>query len=296
MERRSHGQQVEQLTGDIEIRSGHTSEALLWPFGWMRPLATALDYARRWIGTAFSFVLFGIGSVWLGAVAVPLVYMRVRDPQQRLVRVRALVGHAVRFFVGFIRAVGVLEYRYEGLEHARPGASYLIVANHPTLIDIVFLLARFPMADCVIKQRMARNPITRQIAQAAGYLSNDDPVTLLEDAVAGLKNGRSLILFPEGTRSDASGLMSFKPGAAAIAIRSGRNCLPILIRCEPLTLTRSTRWYQIPRRRALISISVQPPVSPARVLGDALHSRYARRRFNAWLQSYFEERLAASRF
>ncbi|MBA3564607.1 MAG: 1-acyl-sn-glycerol-3-phosphate acyltransferase [Gammaproteobacteria bacterium] len=258
----------------------------------LRGPVAAVGYGWRWLGTALSFVLFGAGSILLGIVVVPLVSLASRDPAQRLQRVRGIIGGALRFFIVVTRHAGLMSYEVEGLENMVAGRSYLIVANHPTLIDAVFLLAFFPMADCVIKEGMARNFFTRHLVRAANYIPNADPVALLDAAVARLKSGRSLILFPEGTRTVPGAPLCFKPGAAAVAVRSGRECLPVVIRCEPMTLSKSDRWYRIPPRRAGFSISVQPPVAPAQVIGAEPVSRYANRSFNAWLQAYFSARLA----
>ncbi|MGH8722252.1 MAG: lysophospholipid acyltransferase family protein, partial [Burkholderiales bacterium] len=191
------------------------------------------------------------------------------------------------------RRSGLMTYDVEGLENIVAGRSYVIVANHPTLLDAVFLLAQFPMADCVIKEAMARNPFTRRLARAADYIPNSDPVALLESAVARLKAGRSLILFPEGTRTEPGRPLRFKAGAAAIALRSGRDCLPVVIRGDPPALGKSDRWYHIPPRRVHFSLSVHAPMSPVRGLDAA--QRGAHRSFNRRLEAWFAARLGGSR-
>ncbi|HUO81324.1 MAG TPA: lysophospholipid acyltransferase family protein [Gammaproteobacteria bacterium] len=257
--------------------------------------AAVADLGWRWIGTALSYAVFGLGSVVLGLVAVPLVTVAIRDTPRRVACVRSLIGGAMRFFIRFAHGIRLMDWHCEGLERARAGESYLIVANHPTLIDAVFLLAQFPQADCVVKAGMVRNPFTRQLVRAADYIPNADPVALLETSVERLVAGRSLILFPEGTRTAPGRLPALKPGAAAVAVRSGRRCLPVVIRCEPPTLSKSDPWYRIPRRRPHFSLAVQPPVAPSAVLDETLESRYAHRAFNAWLEAYFAARLEGVR-
>ena len=69
----------------------------------------------------------------------------------------------MRFFLFFMNIVGVLRYQISGQEHIDSNRNYLIVANHPSLIDVVFLLSLFPTADCVIKQELRENFWTRHL-------------------------------------------------------------------------------------------------------------------------------------
>jgi 1-acyl-sn-glycerol-3-phosphate acyltransferase len=57
-----------------------------------------------------------------------------------------------------------------------------------------------------------------------------------------------LIIFPEGTRTPADGLIRLKRGAAHIAIRGGRNVTPVVICCTPPTLSKSDKWWRMPAR------------------------------------------------
>src|SRR4029077_834071 len=75
-------------------------------------------------------------------------------------RVRATSRAYMRSFVGLMSAVGVLSYDFEGAERlGRPGQ--IIVANHPSLIDVVFLIGFTPQATCIVKEALFHNPLTR---------------------------------------------------------------------------------------------------------------------------------------
>ena len=103
------------------------------------------------MATASSFAVFGIGGFILGTLILPIVALCIRNPSRRLRIIRRLVGGSMRGFVYYMKGVGVLRYRIDGLHHVDPAQNYLIIANHPSLIDVVFLLAWFPSADCIIK-------------------------------------------------------------------------------------------------------------------------------------------------
>src|SRR3546814_9151487 len=99
-----------------------------------------------------------------------------------------------------MRALGVSSWEIHGAERLKvPGQ--LIIANHPTLIDVVLLLGYIPQTDCIVKASLFHNPFTRLPLHWAGYIGDSNPTQLVADCVATLKAGHSLMIFPEGTRS-----------------------------------------------------------------------------------------------
>jgi 1-acyl-sn-glycerol-3-phosphate acyltransferase len=136
----------------------------------------------------------------------------------------------------------------------------MIVANHPSLIDVLFLLACVPEAVCIVKHALRRNPVLTWLIGWAGYVSNGSPDGLVRDCVAALAGGHSLIVFPEGTRSTPGCPLALRRGAARIALESGAPIVPVRIHCEPSTLTKGTRWYQIPPRPPHLSFVVGAPL------------------------------------
>ncbi|MDN3521811.1 lysophospholipid acyltransferase family protein [Halomonas ramblicola] len=220
-----------------------------------------LDQWRRGLGTALSFSAFGLGGLVIGLVVAPVLQLAVREPRRRRRLARRVIRQAFRAFIGLMRALGVLDYRLEGGERlTRPGR--LILANHPSLIDVVFLLAHVPDADCIVKGRLATNPFTRGPIRAAGYITNREPEAVMEAARASLAEGHPLILFPEGTRSVPGRPIKFRRGGANIALRTGTPITPVLIRCEPTTLTKGEPWYHIPSRKVRINLRVLDDLPP----------------------------------
>jgi len=251
------------------------------------------DYGRRWLGTAISFAAFGLGGLLLGITVLPLILLLVRNPVRRRYLTRSVAGRAQKLFVFLMRSLGVLDYEITGLEHINAAQNYLILANHPSLIDVIFLLSVFPNADCVIKAQLRRNTFIGPLLSATDYIVNTDPVALFEKSVERLRGGSSLILFPEGTRTEPGKPLTFLPGAAAIAARTDCLCLPVMIRCTPTTLTKADRWYQVPSRKVWFEMAIQPAIRPSRVIGDDISARIGARDFNSYLQQYFSENLSS---
>jgi 1-acyl-sn-glycerol-3-phosphate acyltransferase len=243
-----------------------------------------LDYSRRLFGTTVSFAVFGVAGLVMGLVLFPFLFVFIRDDAARQRVARSLIGRGFGAFVWMMKVLGVLTYEINGWERARAGHSYVIVANHPTLIDVVFLVSMFPHADCMIKEGVIRNPFMRSTVRAANYISNIAFDDLLESCVARVKEGSSLLLFPEGTRSVPGQPIEFKPGAATIAIRTGASVLPVAIQCMPPFLMKEKPWYYVPSSRPHFSIRIMSPVSLCDLVPDCHDERRARHAMNEALR------------
>ena len=228
-----------------------------------------LDYCVRWCGTAISFACFGLGGSFQGLFIHPVIWLCVRDPVRRRRAGRCVVANSMKLFMWLMQSLGLLTWEIQGREHVKADKNYLILANHPSLIDVIVLVAGFPEANCIVKSAVARSPLFAAVIRSSGYISNEDPVAMLVRAADSLRAGGSLIMFPEGTRTDSGGQPRFPEGAAALAFRAGCDCLPAFISCSPPTLTRQDKWYQVPERRVRFIAAIQPPLDPADRLAQA---------------------------
>jgi len=218
-------------------------------------------YGWRLLATAAAFALFGLSSLVLGVIVLPLLRVLPGSAAGRRRRVRALLGSCMRWFARVLQHLGVLTFEFRGSERlGLPGQ--LILANHPTLLDAIFLLGFAPSSGCIAKQSLWRNPITRWTVLAAGYVSNDPTDRMIEDASRALQEGQSVIIFPEGTRTVPGQALHFHRGAAAIAIRAASLVTPVFVRCSPPTLAKSDPWYRIPERRVHYSLRTGEDIDP----------------------------------
>ncbi len=255
-----------------------------------RTLPARLDHAWRVVGTGLSFLAFGIGGLVLRLCVFPLLQLGVRDPARRRKLARRWIQRSFAGHVWLMHTLGVLTYEIRGRERLQR-RGLLILANHPTLIDVVFLISLLPDADCVVKVGVARNPFMRAPVRAAGYIANDEGAGLVEDCIAAVRGGGNLVIFPEGTRSEPGQPMRLQRGAANIAVRGRLNITPVKISCAPPTLVKGQKWYRVPSRRFHMSIEVGDdlPIAPfvdgvaATPGGEVL----AVRRLNDHLCQYF---------
>ena len=246
-----------------------------------------LGYAWRLCGTALSFFIFGLGGLALWFLVFPVLSLLPGSHPQKISRGQRVVHASFYFFIGLMHRIGIMTYEINGLEKLnRPGQ--LIIANHPTLVDIVFLISRIPQANCIVKESLWRNPFMRGPILNAGYISNGDPEKMLAECVAWLQSGGTMIIFPEGTRSVPGQACRFHRGAAAIALQANKIVTPVTISCYPSTLTKAEPWYQIPERRFHLALHVGDDIALDEFTQIQPKS-IAVRRFNQYLQDYFTQ-------
>jgi 1-acyl-sn-glycerol-3-phosphate acyltransferase len=241
-------------------------------------------YWLRLPATGLCFLVFGLATSVLGIVVLPLLRLMSLERTRGRRLARAVVGGGLRFFVGFMRTVGVLRYEFIGRERlGRPGQ--LIVANHPTLIDVVFLVGFAPQVNCIVKAGHFRNVITRGAVIAAGYIPNAPTEDMIYAAEATLNAGETLLIFPEGTRTVPGRPMAMQRGAANVAVRAARVLTPVFITCDPPTLSKNLPWYRIPPRRPKFTLRVGEDIDLAAYRGSPVP--IASRRLNADLAGLF---------
>jgi 1-acyl-sn-glycerol-3-phosphate acyltransferase len=223
--------------------------------GQFRGVGKRQTYVWRLFATGACFVLFGLGGLVLGLLVFPLMLLWPSSPELRRARIRSSVQRAFRLFVEVMRVVGVLRYEFVGSERlGRPGQ--LIIANHPTLIDVVFIIAFTSAPTCVVKTALFTSPFTRHVVRAAGYLRNTPTDKMIAYSVSALQAGDSLVMFPEGARTRVGQPLLFHRGASRVAVEGASVLTPIFIRVDQLLLNKSYPWYRIPPKIPNFSIVV----------------------------------------
>jgi 1-acyl-sn-glycerol-3-phosphate acyltransferase len=125
--------------------------------------------------------------------------------------------------------------RLEGRERIRPDETYVMVANHLSLLDILVLFRLFTHYKWVSKIENFRVPFIGWNMRLNRYIElkrgdRTSVVQMMEACEVTLAEGNSILMFPEGTRSPSGKLRTFKPGAFELALRARRPILPIVIR------------------------------------------------------------------
>lgn len=257
----------------------------------MPAVLTRIERGWRVIATAIAFTVFGLAGLLLRLLVFPLLHLlglAFGFKRTREIRIARLTVHITcKAFIALMVALGILRYTVTGEEKLNR-SGLLLLANHPTLLDVVFLLSLVPNADCVVKASLARNPFTRGPIRATNYICNDIGPGMVDECIASLNAGSNFIIFPEGTRTPVIGAMSLQRGAAHIAIRGERIITPIKIRCVPRSLTKGLPWWKVPPRRMIFTIDVHDDIAVAPFIAEAQgEASLATRYLNRFLLNYF---------
>ncbi len=189
-----------------------------------------LAYFYRLFAKAFSYFSFGICSLIFSSLGFPLMFVLSGFSKKRFQRLaRKTVYVYFKFFVREMRVLGVLTLQVENSDRLSRISPCVIVANHPSFLDVVILLSIIPNANCIVKGTLADTPFVRKIVRAL-YIPNSLPFReQLEKSTKNIHSGNPLIVFPEGTRTVPGKLMDFKKGAARFALHAKCDVLPIYI-------------------------------------------------------------------
>jgi 1-acyl-sn-glycerol-3-phosphate acyltransferase len=140
-----------------------------------------------------------------------------------------------RWWAKSLLAFGFIRVRVEGLEKLEPGAGYVFVSNHQSLMDIPAILSRLPYQfRFFAKKGLFGIPFLGTHLKRAGHLPVDRSnarnslKSMSEGGRIIASRGVSLLIFPEGGRAP-KGLREFKEGAAYIAIKAGAPVVPMAI-------------------------------------------------------------------
>lgn len=219
-------------------------------------MLTKLGRCWRIVATGFCFAVFGLGGLLVPLIVLPIQYLIYRDEEKRRKAARYTVHLLFKFFVGLMGALGIFKFTIADRTKFANLTGKLVLANHPTLIDVVVLISLIPNVDCVVKAHLFSNPFMRGVIKSTGYISNESPEGLLTDCAASLAAGNNLIVFPEGTRTTPGQALKFKRGAANIALRCRADIVSVLIHVAPSTLTKSEMWYEVAPTQAKFDLAM----------------------------------------
>jgi 1-acyl-sn-glycerol-3-phosphate acyltransferase len=242
-----------------------------------RQLRIVLSFALYCLLSPFGYLLFAL--LWL---------VGTRDPCGRARRTQRFTAGAYRLMHDWLRWVGIVRFDHRGALTGLPPGPCVVVANHPTLMDVTSITAALGGGCTIAKPALYRRRLLHPLLVGAMHIEGPggDPGAVgrvVDQAVARLADGFSLIIFPEGTRSAPGRLHRFGRTAFEIACRARVPVVSVAIRCEPMWLSKEETLFDPPHPAPHLQLMRLATDDPARVDYDSRRLRKTvERRFQGW--------------
>lgn len=203
-----------------------------------------------------AFFIFGIGSLILSFVFLPIGCIFLKNNKKREFFCR-IIHKLWKFFTGFLIFIRIINIKVENFKNVK---GKIIVATHPSLIDIVILIGLFENSLCLAKKELLNNIFLKNIIKNVYIPNNIDIDTFKEECVSALKDGYNIIIFPTGTRTTDIKNVSLHKGPALLQIASGVDILPVKIECDYPFLQKNKPIYDAGKKVINYTIEVKPEI------------------------------------
>lgn len=197
---------------------------------------------------------------------IPVPFIGILDRSGRVIHYIGSIWSGILLFLCGVKV------EVEGLENLLKDMPQVLISNHQEAFDIPVLHAFLPIQyRWISKEQVFKIPIIGWTMSLAGYIKMDRSSSrtayrALEDAAERLKDGISVLIFPEGTRSKSDHINDFKRGPFLIAIRSKVPIVPISIKGTHAIMRDGLPWIHPSK----VKIFIGSPVST-----DDLHEKEA---------------------
>jgi 1-acyl-sn-glycerol-3-phosphate acyltransferase len=215
----------------------------------------------QWLALQAMLVLLGLGSLLWNLLAFVLYPLLTRAAGRRLGR--AAIAGGYRIFWWMAHAAGMMRLHSQALDALRDVPGLIVVANHPSMLDAVMLVARLPRSACIMKASLMHNPFLAPGARLARYIRNDSAFGLVQLAVDDLRLGGQLVMFPEGTRTTRPPVNPFQRGVTVIAQRAQAPIQTVFIDTTSPYLCKGWPLWRLPPLPIVFSVRLGRRFEPA---------------------------------
>lgn len=187
-----------------------------------------IAYAWRTYVKLQTFFFFGLGSLIQASVVFPTLFLFSGFSRKRFSRMARYAIHiGLKILIWQLVTLRGSKFKVEHRERLKGLHSKIIIANHPSLLDVVLLFSIIPNADCIVKGALGKNRFVSGIVNSIYILNSESFDQQMAEVKRTTDQGNNLIIFPEGTRSEPGKPWFFKKGAARFAIGCNRDIVPI---------------------------------------------------------------------
>lgn len=151
-----------------------------------------------------------------------------------------------RLFSWLLTLTRAYELDLTAIDALRGGPPVILAPNHPSSIDAVLFLTRHPNLACILKPALLNNFFLGGGARLAGFIRSDPPLRMIKEAVAELRRGAAVLLFPEGTRTTRHPVNPLTGSVAVIARHAGAAIQVALIETDSPYLGKGWPLLKVP--------------------------------------------------
>jgi 1-acyl-sn-glycerol-3-phosphate acyltransferase len=244
----------------------------------LRTLAIVFSVALYMLVAPFGYLGFAFLCWWWRG-----------DPHRRAFELQRLMGVGYRILHDWLRTFRIADFDHRGALPDLPTGPCILVANHPTQIDVTAIGASLGGACTIVKRAVYRRKLVRPLLVGAGLLEGPgtDPISIgqvIDDGVRRIEQGMRIFVFPEGSRSPAGDLRPFGRVAFEIACRTGAPLVTIGIRCEPVWLSHEVPMFRPPHPIPKLRLHQLAIDDPRAFGGDSRQLRErVERRLREWV-------------
>src|SRR5512133_2256969 len=213
--------------------------------------------------TLLTFITLLVATTGLGSsvIVASLLGMKPRPGN-------FLYGAPRWWAMSLLRAAGVT-VRVHGMERLAGSEPRIFVSNHVSWFDVLALAANLPHYSFVAKAELFKVPIFGRGALAVGTIpiERDNRKSAFESykvAADRIRDGASVVVYPEGTRGKSYALRPFKKGPFVLAVAAGVPVVPTIIHGTIEVLPRGSFWV----RSRTIDVHLLEPVDASGLAYD----------------------------
>ena len=229
-----------------------------------------------------SLIVLGLTCLSWTVIALPLYVILPRASGTAVGGFGIMAGF--RVYTGWLRFVRAYRLDLKAIDALRGGPALILAPNHPCMIDALLILTRHPNLACVMKSEVLKNVFLGSGSRLARYICIEPPMQMIRDAVADLRRGGVLLLFPEGTRSTQAPINKFKASVGLIAKQAGVAVQTLIIETDSPYVSKG--WPLFRRPKLPITYRVR--------LGRRFEPPEDVRAFTADLERYYRDELASA--
>jgi len=253
------------------------------------PPSYALQRALRTVAIVFSVACYSINAPFGYLGFAFLCWWWRKDPVRRAHRLQRCMGLGYRILHDWLRWFRIADFNHRGALPGLPPGPFILIANHPTQIDVTAIGACLGGGCTIVKSTVYRRLMVKPLLVGAGLLEGpgSDPISVgrvIDDGVQRLQQGMRIFVFPEGSRSPPGALRLFGRVAFEIACRAGVPLVSVGIRCHPVWLSREAPMFRPPHPIPKLRLEVLAIDDPKALGGDSkLLRERVEERFRGWL-------------